>query len=338
MTIKRTRLTTRKQIISTEESTLFNYTFEQAFHYFISAKKSEDLRQKTLKSYEEHFNFFHKWMEKNYPDLNLVNELTTSILREYLVYMKEDHFNYKTKQMGLATQTINARIRFLKNFYNLLIKEELAAHNPTEQVNFLRTDESSFQPLTEEEMKRLLNVPDKTQFPQWRDFCLMLLLYDTGMRINEAVNLKVDEIDIKARRIVLPATRSKTRKTRLIPISNHVIKLLLELINENQSHFNNEYVFLNWYGEQMAEDTFRRNLKRYVKKAGITKQFSCHDWRRQSITEMLASGASLFAVQAIVGHSSISSTRRYVKFDEQVIRNQHELYSPVVKMRKKFRR
>ncbi|WP_410775390.1 tyrosine-type recombinase/integrase [Ectobacillus funiculus] len=97
-------------------------------------------------------------------------------------------------------------------------------------------------------------------------------------------------------------------------------------------------MFLNWYGEQLSEDTFRRNLKRYVEKAGITKRFTCHDFRRQFCTEFLAEGGSLFSLQSIVGHSQISTTRKYVRFDEQMIKNQHELYSPVMKLRQKFKR
>lgn len=96
----------------------------------------------------------------------------------------------------------------------------------------------------------------------------------------------------------------------------------------------NEYVFLNWHGEQMTEDAFRRNLKRYVTKAGITKSFSCHDFRRQFCTEFLANGGSVFSLQSIVGHSQLSTTQKYVRFDEQMIKNQHELYSLVVKMRR----
>jgi integrase/recombinase XerD len=88
----------------------------------------------------------------------------------------------------------------------------------------------------------------------------------------------------------------------------------------------------------MSEDTFRRNLGRYVKKAGITKSFSCHDFRRQSITEMLKNGASIFTVMSIAGHQQIGTTKKYVHFDEETIKNQHDLYSPVVKMRSKYRR
>lgn len=336
--MKKRRLTLRAVSQESSSEELFDFDFQQAYDYFLSSKKSEGLRDKTLISYGEHFRFFVGWINEFHPDIKKVNEISVPLLRDYMVYMKEDHFNFKTGKAGLATQTINARIRFLKNFYNFLFKEDIVKTTPTENVNFLRADETQFEPLTEEEMKRLFDVLDIKQFPQFRDYCIMNLLYDTGMRINEAINLTTKEIDFKVRRILLPASRSKTRKPRVIPLSNHTVKLLIELINENQMHFENEFVFLNWYGEQLAEDTFRRNLKRYVEKAGIEKQFRCHDFRRQAITEMLASGASLFAVQAIVGHSQINTTRKYVRFDENIIKNQHELYSPVVKMRKKFRR
>jgi integrase/recombinase XerD len=249
--------------------------------------------------------------------------------------MKDDHFNFKTKSYGLSDQTTNARLRFLKTFYNFLASEELVDNNPAEQVKFIKMDDRPFQPLTEDEMKRLLDIPDKRHYPQWRDYCLMMLLYDSGMRINEAINISTDDLDLKGRRIVLPGEKSKGRRVRIIPLSNHVIKLLIELITENETHFNNKYIFLNWYGEQMAEDTFRRNLNRYVKRAGITKSFTCHDFRRQSITEMLSNGASIFAVQSIVGHRQLSTTKKYCHFDEQTIRNQHELYSPVIKIKQK---
>ncbi|QGQ46632.1 tyrosine-type recombinase/integrase [Metabacillus sediminilitoris] len=334
--MKRKRMTVRVNSVNENEGKSFNFTFEQAFEYFISAK-SEGLREGTIGTHYEHYGFFTKWLEEANSKIKRVNDLDMSIIRDYINYMKEDHFNCKTKKSGLSTQTINGRIRFLKTFYNLLFKEEISNTNPAEQIKLLKTYETPFEPLTEKEMMDLLNVPDLKQFPQWRDYCIMMLLYDSGMRINEAINLTKNEVHFKARRIVLPAERNKTRKPRIIPLSNHVIKLLLELISENEVNFESEFVFLNWYGEQLAEDSFRRNLKRYVEKAGIKKHFSCHDFRRQYCTEFLSQGGSLFALQSIVGHSQISTTRKYVRFDEQTIKNQHELYCPVVKLRNKFK-
>lgn len=331
--MKRKRITSRE--VDEENSSSVNFTFEQGYQYFYSAKKAEGLRNPTFVSYKEHYNFFIKWLQEFYPNIENVNALNVQIVRQYVQYLKNEHFNFKTKEYGLSIQTTNARLRFLKTFYNFLFKEEITNINPPEQVKFMKEDERIFQPLHDDEIQKLLNVPDVSQYPQFRDKCIMYLLYDTGLRIKEAISLTMNDIDLSGRRIILPSEKAKGRKTRIIPLSGIVIKMLIELITENETHFDSKKLFLNWYGEPMAEDTFRRNLNRYVKKAGITKSFTCHDFRRQSITEMLASGASLFAVQAIVGHSQITTTKKYVHFDEQTIKNQHELYSPLVKVKRR---
>ncbi|OIK13261.1 hypothetical protein BIV60_14315 [Bacillus sp. MUM 116] len=268
--MKRKRLTSRA---ANEESNSVTFTFEQAYEFFLSSKKAEGLRKPTLIGYKEHFNFFKNWLNEFYPEIKSVDQLTVQLVRIYVHYLWEKHFNYKTKEYGLSIQTTNARLRFLKTFYNFLFKEEMTNINSPEHVKLIKDDERIFTPLNEEEIQKILNVPDTSQFPQFRDKCIMYLLYDTGLRIKEAINLSVDDIDLSGRRIVLPAEKTKGRKSRIIPLSGIVIKMLIELITENQTHFDSKMLFLNWYGEQMAEDTFRRNLKRYVKKAGINKTF-----------------------------------------------------------------
>lgn len=337
--MKRKRIALRDVGVNDEKLSKYNFALAQAYEYFVSAKKSEGLREKTLVSYDEHYRFFVNWLNSvnDYCEIK-ANELTAIIVRDYINYMQNDHFNFKTKKYGLSDQTTNARLRFLKIFFNFLQEEDLININPVETVKYIKLDERPFKPLDEQEINRLFSIPDKRHYPQFRDWVIMYLLYDSSLRIHEAINLTIDDLDLKSRRIVLPSEKSKGRKVRIIPLSNHTIKVLIELLTENESHFDSKYIFLNWYGEKMAEDTFRRNLKKYVKKAGIDKPFSCHDFRRQSITEMLKNGASLFAVQAIAGHSQIQSTKKYVHFDEETIKNQHQLYSPVVKMRTKFKK
>lgn len=329
------RLTKRR---TSKDELEFNFTFEQAFDYFLSAKKSEGLRQPTIKSHLEHYNFFIKWLKEMHPEIKTVADLTSFTVREYIIYMQDDHYNYKTKTNGLSVQTVNARLRFLKTFYNFLEDEKLIRDNSIDKIKLLKSDERKFTKLTDDELKRLFEIPNKENFPQFRDFVIMNLLYDTGMRISETISIKKTDLDFKSRKIILPSDVTKGRKERIIPVSNYTLKLLIELIAENDAHWDNRYVFLNWNGEQMSEDTFRRNLKRYVSKAGIEKDFSCHDFRRQAVTDMLANGASIWAVQAIVGHSQIATTKKYVHFDERTLRNQHDLYSPVVKMRTQNRK
>lgn len=327
----------RKRVLirnTDNEEVVVSFSFQQAFDYFYSAKKSEEMRKPTLTSYNEHFNFFMNWLQNTSHKISLVNELTVQVIREYINYMREEHYNFKSKINGLSSQTVNARIRFLKTWYSFLLKEQLISDNILLSINFLKVDERKANLLTEKEMQELLNTPDKRYYAQWRDYCIMFVAYDSALRIKELISLDVKDIDAVRRQIILPSHKAKDRRIRVIPISSHTLKLLMKLIDENHKNFpNSEALFLNWWGDRMAEDTFRRNLKRYVKKAVIEKEFSCHDFRRQSVTEMLKNGASVFAVQRIAGHSQISTTRRYVHFDEDVIKEQHDLYSPINKMK-----
>lgn len=87
-------------------------------------------------AYEEHYRFFRKWLSYKGYELEYTSELTTEIVYEYINYMKDDHYNVKTKVAGLSTQTINARIRFLKTFYSFLENENLMENNVMEGLNF----------------------------------------------------------------------------------------------------------------------------------------------------------------------------------------------------------
>ncbi|MGG2084174.1 tyrosine-type recombinase/integrase [Lysinibacillus pakistanensis] len=314
-------------------------TLQQAYDYFYSAKKAENIREKTLVTYVEHFRFFTNWLEITDYKLKSVNDLSGEIVRAYINYMREEHYNFKTGKRGLSVQTINARIRFLKTWYSFLKKESLIKDNIMLTVNYLKIDEKKVTLLTKDEMQTLFEVPDQKFYPQWRDYVLFHVLYDSSLRISEAVNLDVMDIDLMRKQTILPADKAKDRRYRTIPISNITVQLLIKLIDENKKVFKDaEAVFLNWYGERMAVDTFRRNLKRYLKKAGIHKEYSCHDFRRQAITDMLKNGASVFMVQAIAGHSQISTTKKYVHFDDETIKIQHDLYSPLNQMVYKRRR
>lgn len=315
---------------SDEEIPQVRYQFSDAFQLFVSSKKAMNVRKPTMISYHEHYNFFMRWIAYRKIELNYLDELTTAIVTEYINYMKDDHYNFKTKKTGLSALTINARIRFLKTMYSYLLTEKMIDENVMEKVRYLKTDSHHMELLEEKEMKLLLNAPDIKLYPQWRDKVFMHVLYDTCLRMHEAIGLQEADIDLMTKKIKLPASKAKDRRHRVIPISMKTANMLAKLIAENKQAFGQvDYVFLNWYGEQLAEDTFRRSLKRYLTKVGITKKFTCHDFRRQGITEMLKNGASLFAVQAIAGHSQISTTRKYVFFDENTLIEQHAKYSPL---------
>lgn len=202
----------------------------------------------------------------------------------------------------------------------------------------MKVDEDNFQPLTDNEINKILSIPDKEQYAQFRDLVMMYLMLDTGMRISEVCELEIAEIDFKTRDIILPASKNKNRKPRLLPLSNQVVKLLLELVIENKAHFDTSYVILSNIGTKYNPNSFRKRLDIYREKAGINKRVSPHLFRHMFCTNFILNGGDIFTLQRIVGHADISTTRKYIQLDNEEIRNQHSLYSPLTRITKRKKR
>src|SRR5699024_11273728 len=140
--------------------------------------------------------------------------------------------------------------------------------------------------------------------------------------INEVCALEVSEVDFKTRSILLPATKTKNRKPRLLPLSNQVVKLLMELVTENKAHFDTGYVFLSNIGTKYNPNSFRKRLNIYRDKAGLNKRVSPHLFRHMFCKNFILNGGDIFTLQRIVGHANISTTRKYIQLDNDEIRNQ----------------
>lgn len=307
-------------------------TLEQCFDYFLTIKLTEGVRERTVKDYHVIFNEFTNWLEEG-KNTN-IKEITPQIIRRYIKYLQHRP-NKRTGEIGLSNYTINIRLRFIKTFFNTLFTEKFITDNPADPIKLLRVDEDSFEPLTDEEISRLLDAPDDREFAQFRDKVAMYLILDTGMRVNEVFHLEVSEINFKNRTIELPASKNKNRKPRIIPFSPVVARLLMELIAENKMHFDSPYVFLSNFGERYRANSFRRRLLNYKKKAGINKRVSPHSLRHQFCRDYILNGGDVFTLQRIVGHKNIQTTRKYVQMTGADLKDQHEKFSPLVRLRKR---
>ncbi|WP_430789486.1 tyrosine-type recombinase/integrase [Virgibacillus flavescens] len=327
----------KRRVTSESETTglQVNTTIDQAFSIFISFKKTLGVRDGTMNEYHVILRYFLEWLSEEYPDIQYINEISTGVLREYIVYLKEERFNKRKQTVGLSPFTINVRIRFLKTFFNTLFKEEIINKNPVQNITLMKVDEDTYEPLTDDEIERILSIPDSGQYAQFRDLVMMYLMLDTGIRIKEVCELEVNEIDFKTRSIMLPASKSKNRKPRLLPLSNQVVKMLLELVTENKSHFDTSYVIVSNIGTKYNPNSFRKRLGIYRNKARIVKRVSPHLFRHMFCKNYILNGGDIFTLQRIVGHADISTTRKYIQLDNNEIRNQHSLYSPVTRIGKR---
>ncbi|MCH5586030.1 site-specific integrase [Shimazuella sp. AN120528] len=184
---------------------------------------------------------------------------------------------------------------------------------------------------TDKELKKLFGVLDTRQYSCFRDKVIMLFLLDTGIRINELVNVEIQHLDVKRLTFTIPSEIAKNRRSRTIPVSRKMMKLLMELHEENKSYFEpTEFLFLTAYGEQMITSTFRRRLYKYAKEAGV-KRATPHMFRHTFARNYLLNGGDIFTLQQILDHSDITTTRRYIQMDKEHIKAQHRQYSPASK-------
>ncbi|MFS0688291.1 tyrosine-type recombinase/integrase [Sporosarcina sp. 179-K 8C2 HS] len=181
--------------------------------------------------------------------------------------------------------------------------------------------------MTAEELKSLLEAPDKRTYTGFRDFVVMTLLIDTMARINEILSLKILNVDFSNEMVTIPASIAKNRKSRIIPIQKHTAKLLRELIKEIDD-FDSEYIFLANYGEPLTPNNFRNQLRRhYIKTAGIKKRVHPHLFRHTAATMFLEAGGDIRHLQLLLGHSDLRMVMRYTHLSNQALKEQHARYS-----------
>lgn len=317
-----------------------DYELDYAFELFYNVKQAEGMRPRTLSDYKTHWRYFREWLDEQYPEIKL-REITTAIIREYVIYMSSGRMKYEgidnRVQPGktLSPTTVSIRLRTLRTMFRFWTEEGLIVANPTGNIKPPRQDEEELRTFTDEQIRLLLEQPDINTYAGFRNRTLMYLLADTGLRINEALRLTMDYLDVKSRSIHLPAAMNKNRRPRIVPVSPEVMRMLFELVNENKAHFGDiEHIFLSNYGDPLKADHFRKQLREYGKMAGIDGQVrvSPHTFRHYFCKTYLLNGGDIFTLQRIVAHSSIETTRKYVSMDDENIRQQHAQYSPLQRL------
>ncbi|WP_235550450.1 tyrosine-type recombinase/integrase [Paenibacillus sp. Soil750] len=331
----------RERRITVSSKAYPTYTLEQAINYVVSTKKAEGLRVNTLKDYANHWRYFCGWLINHY-EIKDVGEINVDVIRNHVNYMKHDAKRYEGHKfitddqgIGLSDTTINIRLRTLKAIFNQLEKDDIIEVSPTRNIKLIRMDEDLVEAFTPEQVKALLSQPNQKDFVGYRDYVAMVLLLDTGMRANELIGLKCDDIDLQSRLITLTGQQNKNRKPRIMPISHLSVKLLHQLVSENRKSFSSNRLFLSCFGEPLGQNQFNKRLKYYGDKAGISKKIKCtaHVFRHTMAKTYILNGGDPFSLQRILGHYDLRMTRRYIQMNSEDLLKQHSDFSPVRNIR-----
>jgi len=217
----------------------------------------------------------------------------------------------------------------IRSFHRLLVAERLCTADPTENMGSPRPGRRLPGVLSGGEVERLLRAPDPRTPAGRRDRAMLELLYATGLRVSELVTLSVNDLHLETRMVL---ARGKGSKERLVPVGAPAAEAVrLYLASARQALLRGrrtQDLFVTPRGARMTRQGFWKLIGRYARGAGIGKRISPHQLRHSFATHLLAGGADLRAVQAMLGHADIATTQIYTHVDRTQVRRLYDRHHP----------
>lgn len=258
---------------------------------------------------------------------NNLSILSNNINKELLKLNSKDieHF---ISSLNLESSSISNYLSSFKTFYNYYIKIGMLKENPVLLIDSPKLKKHLPTYLTIDEIDKLLNIEIKDAFSA-RNKSLLELLYATGLRISELVNLEFKNIDLND---CIVRIMGKGSKERIVPINDTAIKYLKIYVKDYRHCLvkkeQNNYVYLNNHGRKMTRQGVFKMLKKRTLEANIKKDVSPHTLRHSIATHMLENGADLRIIQEFLGHESISTTQIYTHLSNQKLKSDYMEYFP----------
>lgn len=227
------------------------------------------------------------------------------------------------KKKGLAAATIARKLAAIKAFYRFMTAEGYMDANPAEVVEAGTKGIKLPRVLSEDEVVRLLNQPDITTAEGFRDRTMLEVLYATGMRVSELINLTLERVDLNMKYIIAFGKGSKERIVPLGSVAAEFLQQYLEKVRPKLTHAgrNTNIVFLAFGGHELTRQRFWQIIRAYGRKANINKALTPHILRHSFATHLLDNGADLRSVQELLGHSDISTTQIYTHLTNKRLRD-----------------
>ena len=230
---------------------------------------------------------------------------------------------------GAKPRSTARQLSSFRRFYRYLLREGIVSEDPTVNIAMPKIGRSLPQSLTEQDVDSLLASPKVAEPLGHRDRTMLEVLYATGVRVSELINLKLGQINLNqgVLRIV-----GKGDRERLIPLGDEAQDWIREFIEGARGEIllerQTEFLFPTRRGDRMTRQAFWHIIKRYAKKAGIVKKLSPHTVRHAFATHLLNNGADLRVVQLLLGHSDVSTTQIYTHVARERMKELHSRHHP----------
>jgi len=287
-------------------------SWEDAAAEFIYFKIAEGRAERTIEDYKEHIARFFK----RFPDAFDPQKARKCVLE----YMSDK----------IRPATYNIRLAYLRCFFSWCVNEGILPENPTAGLK-RRKDGGRIVSVEDGVLIKLLELPDRRTFTGLRDYALMLLTLDTGIRPGEALSLIPVDINIRSREVCVRAETAKTRVRRTLPISPATAKAISKLLSARHPEWEDDVpVFCSQDGVRLKRASWSHRIDEYAKRLG--EHIRSYDLRHAFALSYLRNGGNTLSLQRILGHTDLTMTKRYVAYTQDDIKEQHAHASPVNKL------
>ena len=273
------------------------------------------LSNRTKESYMNDLEVYKEFLEKNFV-FNVEN-ITNNNIKDFL----------KERTSTEQTSTIAHNLTVIKNFHSYLLKQNITKTNPSEFIERPKLRKTLPKTLSIEDIDILLNIELNTEF-DYRNKAMLELMYGTGLRVSEIVNLTVNDIDMTNCLIRIMGKGSKERE---VPLGEYCIYYLQEYLKIRPSMLkkdSSDKLFLNNHGKGMTRQGFFKNLKQILKEKGLNPEVSPHTLRHSFATHLVNRGADLRSIQEMLGHADISTTKIYTQVSDDKVKQDYNKYHP----------
>jgi len=286
---------------------------EKYSEYLLKELKYSD---KTVLSYKRDLNSYNDYLKKyniNYLNINKLQ------IVDYLKYL--DTLKYSNK-------TISRHLSTLRSFYNYLVEIKLIDNNIYKRIRNPKVEKKLPNYLNIVEIENIMDTIDENTKEEVRDKCIFELLYSTGIRVSEASNLKLQDIDRNKLTIRIFGKGSKERIVYYGEVFAKTLDKYLKVRDKFLVNGDIEYLFINKYGRKLSRESIEQKIDRIVTKSAINHKISPHVLRHTFATHLLDNGADLKSVQELLGHENLNTTEIYTHVSNERLREAYLKYHP----------
>jgi integrase/recombinase XerD len=297
-----------------KESGPYFLTWLPMFLDYLAVEKG--LAKNSLSAYRADLRHFGHWLGDQKKELDAVQRI--HIVRYFQAL----------RSAGISARSVARALAAIRGLFRFLVAERHFKHDPTENLEnpkLWTTLPKSMQP---EEVNALLRAPDLTTPEGLRDAAMLELLYATGLRVSELINVKIEDLVMDAGFL---RTIGKGSKERIVPFGDSARDSIVRYVEVGRSSFDkyaDPYLFLSSRGRPMTRQSFWMKITKYARLAGISGHISPHVLRHSFATHLLENGADLRSVQMMLGHSDISTTQIYTHVSRARLQKLYEEFHP----------